>query len=83
MHRYLGQNHIGYQESALGNHVFFGIDPTTNKTFETAFHQATAEEVNEALEKANHAAVIYRRFSILKRVLFLKAIAEILRQNKV
>lgn len=82
MNRYLGQNHIGYQESALGNHVFFGIDPTTNKPFETVFHQATAEEVDEALEKAKHAAEIYRRISIEKRVLFLKAIAEKLRQNK-
>ena len=82
MNRYSGQNHIGYQESALGNHVFFGIDPTTNKPFETAFHQATSEEVNKALEKAKDAAEIYRRISIEKRVFFLEAIAEKLRQNQ-
>ncbi|MNK09006.1 NADP-dependent fatty aldehyde dehydrogenase [compost metagenome] len=82
MNRYLGRNHIGYQESALGNHVFFGIDPTTNQPFETAFHQATAQEVDEALEKAKNAFEIYRQISIEKRVFFLKAIATKLRQNK-
>ncbi|WP_367183787.1 aldehyde dehydrogenase family protein, partial [Fluviicola sp.] len=82
MNRYSGRNHIGYQESALGNHVFFGIDPTTNKPFEMAFHQATAEEVDDALEKAKNAFETYRRISIEKRVLFLKEIANKLRQNK-
>lgn len=82
MNRYLGRNHIGYQESALGNHVFFGIDPTTNKPFETAFHQATTQEVDEALEKAKNAFEVYRRISVEKRVFFLKAIANKLRQNK-
>lgn len=82
MNRYLGQNHIGYQVSTLGNHVFFGIDPRTNQPFETAFHQASAEEVNAALAKSVLAFEQYRSIPIEKRVRFLKAISEKLRANK-
>lgn len=82
MNRYLGKNHIGYQVSALGNHVFFGIDPRTNQPFETPFHQASAEEVDAALAKSKEAFEQYRLISIEKRVLFLKAISEKLKANK-
>lgn len=82
MNRYLGKNHIGYQVSALGNHVFFGIDPRTNQPFETSFHQATSEEVDLALVKSREAFEIYRLIPIEKRVQFLKAISEKLKANK-
>ncbi len=78
----LGQNHIGYQVSSLGSHVFFGIDPKNNQRFETAFHQATAEEVDAALAKSKEAFEVYRLISIEKRVQFLKAISEKLKANK-
>ncbi len=78
----LGKNHIGYQVSALGNHVFFGIDPKNNQSFETAFHQATASEVDAALAISKKAFEEYRLISIEKRVLFLKAISEKLKSNK-
>lgn len=79
---FLGKNHIGYQVSALGNHVFFGIDPKNNQRFETAFHQATPEEVNQALTKSQEAFEAYRLITIEKRVQFLKAISEKLKVNK-
>lgn len=78
----LGQNHIGYQVSGLGNHVFFGIDPKNNHPFETPFYQATAEEVDAALAKSQEAFEVYRLISIEKRVQFLKAISEKLKANK-
>ncbi len=78
----LGKNHIGYQVSALGNHVFFGIDPINNQPFETAFHQATPEETNTALARSKEAFEKYRLISIEKRVLFLKAVSEKLKANK-
>lgn len=82
MNRFLGKNHIGYQVSALGNHVFFGIDPRTNQPFETPFHQASAEEVDKALAKSKEAFEQYRLIPIEKRVRFLKAISEKLKANK-
>lgn len=82
MNPYLGKNHIGYQVSALGNHVFFGIDPRTNQPFETSFHQATSEEVDLALAKSKEAFEQVRLIPIEKRVRFLKAISEKLKENK-
>ena len=82
MNRFLGKNHIGYQVSALGNHVFFGIDPRTNQPFETPFHQASAEEVDKALAKSKEAFEQYRLIPIEKRVRFLKALSEKLKANK-
>lgn len=77
-----GKNHIGYQVSALGNHVFFGIDPTNNQPFETPFHQATPQEVNWALAASKEAFDQYRLIPVEKRVRFLKAIPEKLKANK-
>nr|WP_294861756.1 aldehyde dehydrogenase (NADP(+)) [uncultured Fluviicola sp.] len=82
MNRYLGKNHVGYQVSALGNHVFFGIDPKTNQPFETPFHQASSEEVEMALSQSKEAFEQVRLIPIEKRVQFLKAISEKLRSNK-
>jgi 2,5-dioxopentanoate dehydrogenase len=82
MNLYLGKNHIGYQVSALGDHLFFGIDPRNNQAFETPFHQATSEEVELAFVKSKEAFEIYRLLPIEKRVLFLKAISKKLKENK-
>ena len=79
---FLGKNHIGYQESAFGNHVFFGIDPKNNQPFETSFHQASPEEVDAALTKSQEAFEAYRLIPVEKRVQFLKAISEKLKANK-
>lgn len=79
---FLGKNHIGYQASAFGNHVFFGIDPKNNQPFETPFHQASPEEVDLALAKSQEAFEAYRLIPIEKRVQFLKAISEKLKANK-
>lgn len=79
---FLGKNHIGYQASAFGNHVFFGIDPRNNQPFETSFRQASPEEVDLALTKSQEAFEAYRLIPIEKRVRFLKAISEKLKANK-
>lgn len=82
MSRYVGKNYIGYQESALGNHLFFGINPKNNQAFETPFHQATSDEVDAALAKSMKAFDRYRLIPIEGRVRFLKAISEKLKANK-
>lgn len=79
---FLGKNHIGYQVSALGNHVFFGINPRNNQPFETPFHQAISEEVDAALTKSVEAFELYRLIPIEKRVRFLRAISAKLKANK-
>lgn len=76
---FLGKNHIGYQVSALGNHLFFAVNPTTENTFSTPFTQATPEEVSQAILKDHEA------FEELKNVplaLRLEFIAEIIVQIK-
>ena len=79
---FLGKNHIGYQASAFGNHVFFGIDPRNNRPFETPFRQASPDEVDTALTKSQEAFEAYRLIPIEKRVQFLKAISDKLKANK-
>jgi 2,5-dioxopentanoate dehydrogenase len=79
---FLGKNHIGYQASAYGNHVFFGVDPRNNQPFETPFHQASPEEVESALTKSQEAFEAYRLITIEKRVRFLEAVSEKLKANK-
>ncbi|WP_343637672.1 aldehyde dehydrogenase (NADP(+)) [Fluviicola sp.] len=79
---FLGKNHIGYQISAFGDRIFFGIDPRNNQPFETPFRQASPEEVDEALAKSQEAFEAYRLISVEKRVQFLKAISEKLKANK-
>lgn len=74
---FLGKNHIGYQVSALGNQLFFAVDPLTSNSFSTPFTQATPAEVSEAVEKARLAFEHLKSVSIQNR---LKFIAEITKQ---
>ena len=71
-----GKNMLGSVESAEGNTTFNAINPATGKKTEPAFVEATPQEINRAIEKANEAFQIYRNFSGKRRGEFLKTVAE-------
>lgn len=58
-----GKNFVGAQLSAEGGKTFFGVDPRTGKQLNTAFHQASAPEIDRALELAGAAFTTLRQCS--------------------
>ena len=50
-----GKNILGSQLSAAGTETFQAIDPATSRPLETAFHNATPEELDRAVELADRA----------------------------
>ena len=71
-----GQNFIGNQASAKGNVTFNAVDPSIGKELETDFSEATLDEVNRAVQKAEEAFKIYRNKSGAEKALFLETIAD-------
>jgi len=55
-----GRNFIGTQLSSAGSKTFFGFDPHKGKPLDTAFHEATEEEINRSLELAAQAFPVLR-----------------------
>ena len=58
-----GKNFIGTQLSARGKKTFNGHDPRAGKQLETAFHEATLEEIDEAINLAADATPALRAAS--------------------
>jgi NADP-dependent aldehyde dehydrogenase len=71
-----GKNIIGAQLSALGQKTFFGFDPKQGKQLEPPFFQATADEVDRAMQLAADAFASLRDASVEMLVGFLEAIAD-------
>lgn len=71
-----GQQLIGFSESAESRKTFKAIDPTTLKELEIDFHEATPEEVSEAVAKASSAFPAYKKLSNESRAKFLEDIAD-------
>jgi len=71
-----GKNIIGNKLSQEGNTTFFGENPATGKKLEPAFYEATPNEINEAIEKANNAFQQYRKKIGKEKAEFLEAIAD-------
>ncbi|NVK83068.1 MAG: aldehyde dehydrogenase family protein, partial [Cytophagia bacterium] len=71
-----GQQLIGFSESAERRKTFKAIDPSNLKELEVAFHEATPEEVNEAVVKATAAFPTYKKLSNEARAKFLEDIAD-------
>lgn len=70
-----GENLIAGGRSAAGSTTLHGLDPSTGDTLEPAFHEATAEEVSQALEGAAEAAASVAAIEPGERATFLDAIA--------
>ncbi len=71
-----GKNFIGNLESGKGKQTFLAKNPETLKDIETAFFEATGEEIDQAVLLARNAFDGYRSKSSEERALFLEAIAE-------
>ncbi|MCU7550167.1 aldehyde dehydrogenase (NADP(+)) [Chitinophagaceae bacterium LB-8] len=71
-----GKNMIGNKLSNESNATFFCENPATGKKLEPAFYEASPNEINEAIEKANHAFQQYRNKTGKEKAEFLEAIAD-------
>lgn len=71
-----GRNFIGNDRSEKSDKTFKAENPTTREELETAFHEATNEEVNSAVEKASTAFQEYSSKSAERRAEFLDAIGD-------
>ncbi|MEM8526801.1 MAG: aldehyde dehydrogenase (NADP(+)) [Bacteroidota bacterium] len=71
-----GQNILGYETSRQGINTFQAHNPNNGTALPENFHEATAEEINTACEKAEMAFEIYRKLTAAERALFLETIAE-------
>ena len=70
-----GKNFIGTRLSALGKKTYSGFDPKGGKPLDVPFHQATDEELDEALNLAADAALALRQTSADTIANFLRSIA--------
>jgi len=71
-----GIHFIGNESSRKGDSFFYGVDPAGIAKLEPAYADATAEEINKAVEKAYNAFEVYRKVSPEKKARFLELIAE-------
>ena len=71
-----GKNYIGNELSAEGNKTYSTFDPKLNGATEWNFHEATNDEIDAAVKKADIAFQEYKNFSGSKKAEFLIAIAE-------
>lgn len=71
-----GKNFIGNRQSGEGGETFNAVNPANNETLETDFHEATVDEIEAAVVKAEEAFVKYGRTKGRERAAFLEAIAD-------
>ncbi|RPI22719.1 MAG: aldehyde dehydrogenase (NADP(+)) [Acidobacteria bacterium] len=70
-----GQNILGASRSGLGKTVLRAVNPATGEKLEPRFHEATPDEIDEALTLAAEAFRSNRRLSAEKRAQLLDVIA--------
>lgn len=71
-----GKNFIGNERSGEGKETFRAVNPAVNKTFGPDFHEATEQEIENAVLKAERAFREYGRKSGKEKAAFLEAIAD-------
>ena len=71
-----GQQRLGSQQSADSTDTFHGQNPATGEALPTAFHEASAAEIDQALELAANAYTAFRSTSPEQRAAFLESIAD-------
>jgi len=76
-----GGNHIGYGFSQKGSVTFQSMDPAANELLPVHFHEATAEETDEAIRLATAAFPVYSELPVQKRAEFMKAIAKAMEES--
>lgn len=71
-----GKNILGFSNSAKGETLFYGSNPSTGEKLRTAYCEATLEEVDKAITLAEAAFAVYREKTGYERAGFLEAISE-------
>jgi 2,5-dioxopentanoate dehydrogenase len=71
-----GKSIIGEKFASGSGKSFKGENPATGKPLEPVFYEASAQDVNAAIEKAHGAFALYRNKSGKERAAFLEAIAD-------
>ncbi|MBI1226652.1 MAG: aldehyde dehydrogenase family protein [Bacteroidetes bacterium] len=71
-----GQNFIGKTLSTAGNIIFHAINPANGEILQPAYHEATAKEVDAAVQKAADAFQLYCQKNSVEKAVFLETIAE-------
>lgn len=71
-----GSNFIGQSPSASGSEVLTAYNPVDNSAFEEKFYTATADEIDQAVQKASEAFETYKKTSYEERARFLETIAD-------
>lgn len=71
-----GLNFIGDEQSGNGTITFHAVNPATGAEMSPAFHEATLQEIDQAIFKAEEAFLAYSKKSGQERALFLEAIAD-------
>ncbi|MBE14801.1 MAG: aldehyde dehydrogenase (NADP(+)) [Cytophagaceae bacterium] len=71
-----GKNYIGNTQSAKGDTTYKTRNPRTDAQNPWTFHQASSEEIDQAVAKAKAAFAAYQQISGKQRAAFLEAIAQ-------
>lgn len=71
-----GLNFIGNELSGKGEEIFSVINPANNTNLLPEFREASSEEIDKAIQKAESAFLIYRNKSGKEKADFLEKIAE-------
>lgn len=71
-----GAQFIGSKRSAEGNTTFQGINPVNNEKLAVDFKEATAAEIEEAVQLAEEAFTVYANTTPTQRASFLDQIAD-------
>lgn len=70
-----GSQYIGYTTSAQSGSTFQAANPSTGELLPTSYHEATAAEIDRALELAAAAFPAFRRTTPEQRAVFLETIS--------
>ncbi|SNZ00802.1 aldehyde dehydrogenase (NADP(+)) [Flagellimonas pacifica] len=70
-----GKNILGFTQSAKGEVLFYGVNPSTGSQLQTPYYQATQQEIDEAITLAENAFTEYRDKSGKEKAVFLETIA--------
>lgn len=71
-----GTQIIGSKDSSESSETFHGLNPATGESLETAFHEATEEEIDRAVNLADEVFGTFRDMLAERRADFLEAICE-------
>ncbi len=71
-----GEHIIASTFTASKNHTFQATNPVSGETLSTEFHEATQEEINQAVERAEDSFQAYRKKSGQEKAAFLEKIGE-------